>query len=360
MKAIHLITALLLCPTLALAQATMTERSIMNIDLCDTTSQGFLLPDINQMWTTPIQQGGRNGWQFHVDTKSAQATAKSVPTDSIRQIRITKLQVPAEPTISMRIMQFNIREDKQEEPDYNTFTGVRATAIVEMVNDVQPDIICLQECRKTQAEYLATKLTDYTQLLFPKDGNEKNGGQRDVILYRKTKARLLSWNKFWFSETPTMSSYSWDASTPKLTMYARFRSKEDTTKDFYVYCTHFPPSAPEAMGHAVTMIEESIEKVTGGTQPVFLCGDLNLGYDNAILDPLKEYMYHAAATALESDGVYAITYNGYRDTNQKTLDHIFYRNAIVDTYHVKNRHYQYGTNCKWISDHYPLYSDVMF
>ena len=149
MKAIHLITAMLLCPSLAFAQAAMTERSIMSIDLCDTTSQGFLLPDISQMWTTPIQIGGRNSWQFHVDTKSAQATAKSVPTDSIRQIRISRLQVPAEPTVSLRIMQFNIREDKQEEPAYNTFTGVRATAIVQMVNDVKPDIICLQECRKT-------------------------------------------------------------------------------------------------------------------------------------------------------------------------------------------------------------------
>jgi endonuclease/exonuclease/phosphatase family metal-dependent hydrolase len=157
-----------------------------------------------------------------------------------------------------------------------------------------------------------------------------------------------------------VSSKSWDASTPKLTIYARFRSREDSNKDIYVYCTHFPPSAPEAMGHAATMIKESIEKKVGDEKTVFVCGDLNLEYDNAILGPLKEYMHHAASTALTSDGVKAITYNGYRDTNQKTLDHIFYRNAIVDTYHVKNKHYQYGTDCKWISDHYPIYSDIHF
>lgn len=351
--------ALLLCPTLLPAQATTAERSIMSIDLRDTTSQGFLLQDISQMRTTLAQMGGRQGWQFHVETNSNQA-ARTVPTDSIRQIRITQMQVPAEPTVGLRIMQFNIREDKQTEPDYNTFTGVRATAIVKMVKDVKPDIICLQECRKTQAAYLATNLPDYSQLLYPKDGIEKNGGQRDVILYDAKKVRFLSWSKFWFSETPTVSSKSWDASTPKLTIYARFRSREDATKDFYVYCTHFPPSAPIAMGHAVTMIQESIQKTTGGTLPVFLCGDLNLDYANSILDPLKEYMHHAAATALVSDGVDAITYNGYRDTDQKTLDHIFYRNAIVDTYYVKNKTYQYGANCKWISDHYPLYSDVRF
>ncbi|MBQ2518640.1 MAG: endonuclease/exonuclease/phosphatase family protein [Bacteroidaceae bacterium] len=356
MKAFRLLGTLIFCHAIAHAQT--TTRSMINIDRCDTTSQGVLLRDIQQIQTTK-RTDATDRWQLNVETTTPEKNI-SLPTDSIRQLRITQLQVPDSTTVGLRIMQFNIREDKQTEPDYNTFTGVRAEAIKQMLKDVKPDIVCLQECRKTQAQYLATALPEYTQILFPKDGIEKNGGQRDVILYDNKKVRLLTWSKFWFSETPTVSSMSWDASTPKLTIYAKFRSREDTTKDFYVYCTHFPPSAPEAMGHAVTMIEESINKTTSGTLPVFLCGDLNLDYHNAILAPLEEYMYHAASTALASDGVDAITYNGYRDTNLKTLDHIFYRNAIVDTYHVKNKTYQYGTNCKWISDHYPLYSDVRF
>lgn len=356
MKTLRLLASLILCHAIALAQT--TTRSMINIDRCDTTSQGVLLRDIYQIQTTK-RTDVADCWLLNIET-AVQEKNISLPTDSIRQVRVTQLQVPDTTTVGLRIMQFNIREDKQTEPDYNTFTGVRAEAIRQMLKDVQPDIVCLQECRKTQAQYLATALPEYTQILFPKDGIEKNGGQRDVILYKSAKVKLLSWNKFWFSETPTVSSKSWDASTPKLTIYAKFRSRTDLTKDFYVYCTHFPPSAPEAMTHAVAMMEESIEKTTGGTLPVFLCGDLNLDYYNDILAPLEEYMYHAASTALASDGVDAITYNGYRDTNQKTLDHIFYRNAIVDTYHVKNKIYQYGTNCKWISDHYPLYSDVRF
>ena len=360
MTSIRHITAMLLAtPLMALAQTTGAMRSAMHIDLCDTTSQGVLLQEVQHMTAARRFSSGAIRWFFDVAAEGW-ATPLSVRTDSIRQIRLSHVEVPENPTVDLRIMQFNIREDKQTEPDYNTFTGVRAAAIVEMLHDVQPDIVCLQECRKTQAQYLATAVPEYTQILYPKDGIEKNGGQRDVILYDNTKLRLISWNKFWFSETPNESSMSWDASTPKLTIYARFRSRTDTTKDVYVYCTHFPPSAPEAMGHAVTMIEESIAKMTKNTMPVFLCGDLNLSYDNAILDPLKAYMSHAASTALTSDGVEAITYNGYRDTNLKTLDHIFYRNAVVDTYHVKNKLYQYGTDCKWISDHYPLYCDLSF
>ena len=360
MKARHIITTMFLYPALALSQSATAVRSIMSIDLRDTTSRGFQMKDIQCMRTSRVQVGASRHWMLHVETNNTEAPTTDVPTDSIHQIRVSRIEVPENPTVDLRIMQFNIREDKQTEPDYNTFTGVRAAAITEMLRDVKPDIVCLQECRKTQAQYLATAVPEYTQILFPKDGIEKNGGQRDVILYDNKKLRLLSWNKFWFSETPTVSSKSWDASTPKLTIYARFRSREDSNKDIYVYCTHFPPSAPEAMGHAATMIKESIEKKVGDEKTVFVCGDLNLEYDNAILGPLKEYMHHAASTALTSDGVKAITYNGYRDTNQKTLDHIFYRNAIVDTYHVKNKHYQYGTDCKWISDHYPIYSDIHF
>ncbi len=333
------------------------ERDIASFDLRDSTSVGFLLEDIQELH--PQFNSTASKWCMEVMQKE-QESAQSFPTDSIREMRFSHLTVPANPTVELRIMQFNIREDKQTEPDYNTFTGVRAAAIVEMVRDVKPDIICLQECRKTQAAYLASTLTEYTQILYPKDGIEKNGGQRDVILYKSSKMRLISWKKFWFSETPTVSSKSWDASTPKLTIYARFRSRVDSSKDFLVYCTHFPPSAPEAQRHSVEMMINSISSEAGESMPVFLCGDLNVSYYDTILDPLKEYMSHAAATALESDGVEAITYNGYRETNQKTLDHIFYRYAIVDMYHVKNELYQYVTICKWISDHYPLYSDVKF
>lgn len=332
------------------------ERGIVSFDLRDTTSVGFLKENIQELHP----YFNNNVLKWEVEVRQNEESTHHFLTDSIQEIRFSNLTVPANSTVGLRIMQFNIREDKQTEPDYNTFNGVRATAIIRMVNDIQPDIICLQECRKTQAAYLASNLTGYSQLLYPKDGIEKNGGQRDVILYKSQKVRLISWDKFWFSETPNVSSKSWDASTPKLTIFARFRSREDTEKDFYVYCTHFPPSAPEAQSHAVEMIINSIKTKVGDEVPVFLCGDLNLNYTSSILNPLKEYMSHAAATALISDGIQAITYNGYRDTNQKTLDHIFYRFSIVDTYHVKNKLYQYGDNCKWISDHYPLYSDVKF
>ena len=60
---------------------------------------------------------------------------------------------------------------------------------------------------------------------------------------------------------------------------------------------------------------------------VFVCGDLNLEYDNAILDPLKEYMHHAASTALTSDGVKAITYRPLTDI-LKDIDQDFLRETI--------------------------------
>ncbi|MBP3774566.1 MAG: endonuclease/exonuclease/phosphatase family protein [Bacteroidaceae bacterium] len=354
-----IISLIAFCLALAVGQAQNVQRNLISIGMKDTTAVGFLKEDVQKITTQKVDiKDYLDNWLVSVMLKDN--TERQFKVHSLDKVQFSQFEVPSSTTMSLRIMQFNIREDKQEEPEYNTFTGVRAAAIQKMVSEINPDIICLQECRKTQAAYLEKALPEYSQVLFPKDGNTSNGGQRDVVMYKKNKVRVASWDKFWFSETPNVSSLSWDAKTAKVTLWVQFYDPNDRNKRFYVYCTHFPPSAPEAMGHAVDMIISSIQEKTGGTLPAFLCGDLNLNYTNAILDPLKAYMNHAASTALVSDGVQAITYNGYRDTNLKTLDHIFYRNAIVETYHVDNYQYKYASNCKWISDHYPLYSDVRF
>ena len=93
--------------------------------------------------------------------------------------------------------------------------------------------------------------------------------------------------------------------------------------------------------------------------PIFFCGDLNINYSSddgkAILKPMFEYMNSAAVSAQNHDSSTATTYNKWGNST-KTLDYIFYRNATALSYKVVNSA-DYGT--KYISDHYPIYSDMV-
>ncbi len=262
--------------------------------------------------------------------------------------------------VSFRLMSFNILQATSETAGHE-WASVRKAACIKMFRDIKPDIVCVQESRKTQCSDLASALTQYSQIKYPKDGIESNGGQRNLIMYNNQKFFVIEWGKFWFSEDGTASGGRWgdDATTQKMTIYVHFREMA-TGREFWVYDTHFfaKCNVETTRGHCVEMSLESIKEKVGDEGVVFFCGDLNMQPDNPILKPMFDYMKHAATHADESDGVSTITYNGFRETNLKVLDHIFYRNATAHTYKVVNSQTAYGT--KWISDHYPIYADVEF
>ena len=267
---------------------------------------------------------------------------------------------PEGPTVSFRLMSFNILQATSETAGHEWAT-VRKPACLKMFRDINPDIVCVQECRKSQCSDLETALPAYAQIKYPKDGIESNGGQRNLIMYKPALFKMLGWDKFWFSEDGTPSGGRWgdDATTQKMTIFAKFQHKS-TGKVFWVYCTHFfaKCNLETSRPHCVEMSLDSIKKQAGADGTVFFCGDLNLEPANPVLKPMFDYMHHAATDAEQSDGVNTITYNGFRTTNLKVLDHIFYRNAKARTYKVVNSQTDYGTN--WISDHYPIYSDIDF
>jgi|GEM_PF-6312120 len=259
---------------------------------------------------------------------------------------------------TFRVMQFNILQgwDSYNASETEGYEWLkRREPVVKMFNEINPDIVCVQEARKLQCSYLKEQLPQYDQVLYPKDGIETNGGQRDLIMYKSGKFELLQWDKFWFSKTPDISSYSWDAGTPKLTIRAQFRCKDNQRKTFWIYCTHFFPSGDSCRQICSNMMLADMKANIPAEDPVFLCGDLNLNYGDVRLDTLLTYMGDAATSAPVSDGPLVCTYNCFNPNYTKTLDHIYGRNVYFKNYHVVNSH-DYGIT--YISDHYPLYSDV--
>lgn len=273
------------------------------------------------------------------------------------------IPIPTNPTkkeaFSMRVMQFNILQATNEAAGHEWAT-VRRGPVVNMFNDIKPDIACLQECRKSQATNLAEDLPGYSQVLFPKDGVESNGGQRDVIMYMTRKFEVINWGKYWFSEDETVSGnrFNDSATTQKMTLWVNFKEKA-SGKEFYVFCTHFFANCDfESTRAKCVEISLNHVKSLGEKKTVFFCGDLNIDYNasnSTLLTPLASYMDNASRVAETADPAGTCTYNHW-GSSKKTLDYIFVRNADVKTYKVVNSP-DYGT--AYISDHYPLYSDVV-
>ena len=280
---------------------------------------------------------------------------------------VQRASAGTEKAFQFRVMQFNILQSTSEAAGHEWAT-VRRQPSVAMIKDKDPDIICLQEARKTQCSNLAEDLPAYGQVLHPKDNITSNGGQRNAILYKKDKFEVVDWDKYWFSVDETSSGLrfcpegvtnSTSQTTQKMTLWVRFREKE-TRKEFLVFTTHFFANV-DVIDQRTKCVELSVRHVRQIPEgiPVLFCGDLNIDYTSAdgrnLLKPMFEVMRSAAVSANTHDDPYTCTYNHW-GTSTKVLDYIFYRDADALTYSVVNSK-SYGTD--YVSDHYPLISDIV-
>ena len=155
-------------------------------------------------------------------------------------------------SVGIRVMSFNILQSKGESEGHEWKN--RKDGVMAMFKDVLPDVACIQEARKKQCDDLQEAFPEYSQLRCAKDGvlkegmeesltgdNYKNGGQRNLIMYRTDRFDLLDCGRYWFSKTPEKSSLGWDGPTPKVTLWAKLLDKK-AKKEIFVFCTHFFPA----------------------------------------------------------------------------------------------------------------------
>lgn len=280
---------------------------------------------------------------------------------------------PKEVSFDLRLMSFNILQSK-DEAEGHAWAEYRAEPCRKMFQEAAPDIICLQECRRTQLNFMKDNFKEYSYFSYAKDGVKKagreqeesceddalfkNGGQRNVIALRTDRFSLVSWGRYWFSDTPDVSSYEGDlfkdGGTPKLTLWLKVKEKK-TGLQFYVWDTHFFPHGDLGRKQCGLMSVKRMKDICGETATVFFCGDLNRDLNHADLEPLRGWMKHARTVAPKTDD--SPTYTGFRtDRNTWTwIDHIFFRNAEVSLYKVISEPVSSGTSV--VSDHFPTYAD---
>ncbi|MBO5936729.1 MAG: endonuclease/exonuclease/phosphatase family protein [Clostridia bacterium] len=248
-----------------------------------------------------------------------------------------------EDTEIVRIMSFNVRDGEFD----------REEIVPQVIADYKPDSVGLQECEGTWFLTLKVYLPDYEIIGVGRWTGIQQLGESTAIMYRKDKYKLIDWGTFWLSETPYVPSIGWDANYARTCTWAILENKE-TGMQYAHFNTHLDNGGWDARLNGLAMILERIKEYD---MPVVLTGDFNFTKGTAAYRQLTADMTDVSSVAQTADsGGTAHGYAGGIGTSP--IDFICINDKIdtVKTYKIIRDKY----NDRYVSDHYPIYSDMVF
>lgn len=281
----------------------------------------------------------------------------------------------------LKVMSSNIRFDSEKDQG-ETSWDARQQPYANMVHDVKPDVIGIQEARGGQPEDLKHLLPEYDQFRVSPNKRIKHKQVADgMILWLKERFKRLDSGYFWLGPTPNKPCLPWDATDKYHYRMALWVKLLDNIsgKEIYFFSTHLPydpgnrPDCFDADGKRIRNIEQrtkcaelivsKIQQIAGKQATVFLVGDMNCSYDKndptrPSLVPFYRWMKSGREKAPLTDTEYS--YNGFGQSPARDswhIDHIFFRKAkpaqfrtVTDT----------GYGVTYISDHYPIVCTFTF
>ncbi len=248
-------------------------------------------------------------------------------------------------------MSFNIRLSLSDDFDGENSWVFRREAVIEMINEVKPDIFGIQEGLLGQVNYMEEHLPEYGRYGVGRDDG-LNRGEANAVFYKKSRFELLESTTFWLSETPDDVSRGWDAACNRVVTMIRLLDKH-TDNEFYFCNTHFDHIGKIAREESGKLIVERMKSLIPDDVAVVLTGDFNAVYTDPILGPIEEYMTSARKAAPVTDTLN--TFNSWGkitpEEGGKVIDHIYFRNLTPSLFKTLIGPY---AGVEYISDHYPI------
>lgn len=241
----------------------------------------------------------------------------------------------------------------------------RRAFAVQTMKHYNPDIICLQEVLKGQAEDMAAAFPDFHHFGFPDAFMDKNsvgyhGLAKNLVLFRKDRYDLMALGNFWLSETPLIAgSRSWDSQSPRHVNWVRLKDRA-TGRQFRVASTHLDHRGQTARENAAKMLNEEAAHYASDF-PQILGGDFNAPRENPAIKILEEGGWVSAYTAVHGPDDPGKTFHNLLGPkhNPKVagnkIDFIFTRGAAKPVQAVILKDHENG---RYPSDHYFLLADI--
>ena len=245
---------------------------------------------------------------------------------------------------TVRIMSFNVRDGEFD----------REEIVPQVVADYMPDSVGLQECEGTWYLTLKTYLPDYTIVGVGRLAGVPLIGESTAIMYRNDKYKLVDSGTFWLSETPFIPSKGWDANYNRTCTWVVLENLE-TGEQYAHVNTHLDNGGAIAREKGLQMV---LDKASEFDMPVVITGDFNFSKasENYTLMTSGAFSDTAELANAADIGGTAHGYGG--GTGGSPIDFILVNKKIsqVLTYKIMREKY----NDRYPSDHYPIYSDMIF
>lgn len=249
---------------------------------------------------------------------------------------------------SVRVMSFNVRvADVNGVP-----VKYRLPLIAGEIARVAPDSLGVQEAASQHMKYLKFALPGYGSVGVGRDDG-KDAGEYSAVFYNRRKWEAVDSGTFWLSETPEIVSRGWDAAYNRICTWAVLRNKK--TGEVYAHVnTHLDHVSEYARRKSAELIGSFIEEKFGGIT-VVLTGDLNSAPGEAAYSTLTSILEDSRNTAADSAQFRTFPSIG-GGTDGSYIDFVL---VTPGTTVLSYRTVTSGIDGRFVSDHYPVYSDIV-
>jgi len=262
-----------------------------------------------------------------------------------------------------KILSCNIRVALLSDEEKGVGWNSRKEICVKVIKSRNPDIICLQEVIRVQAEDMQRSFPGFTLFGFKgpemdKYSNGYYGIAKNVILFSEDKYELVSAGCYWLSKTPVIGgSMSWETKRARHLNWVRLKDN-NTKKEFRILNTHLDHFSQNAREKQIEMIMDESSQYTKDF-PQLLAGDFNEDSTNDVIKMIKRKGWTDTYTAIHNSSDPGFTYHGfigpdfpknYPEVKPKNkIDFIFSHGKVE----IENAHIiKDNVNSIYPSDHY--------
>ena len=216
-------------------------------------------------------------------------------------------------------MSFNIRTETSGDLNEKNWSNRREPVANYILNSGM-DVVCLQEVRKVQYEYLATALSEkYEVLYYPRENGSNPEGL--AICYEK-EFQLIDNQMFWLSETPDKMSLGWGASYYRICANVLLQGAGGVYLN--VDNVHLDHQVALARINGLEVVLSRVPL----SYPTVVCGDFNTTNESECYKVINDVMWDCQEMALVSDE--GVTYQNWgTQMKGKAIDFCFVNSSFT-------------------------------
>lgn len=250
----------------------------------------------------------------------------------------------------LKVATYNIEYDNK-----SNWAG-RKALVGELFSRYNFDLVGVQEPFSRQITDIMGLLPEYAYFGSNVLGKTNDGVLSNLIIYKRSRFEVLDSGKFWYSETPEISSKGWDAGQYRICVWVKFKDKR-TGKEFYHFNSHFDNTGVVAREESAKLLLSRI-KAVAQDYPVIATGDFNASQSSEAYRILSSSVFcgDSYKWSLQKDNSNWGTYNNYvysaSPGSSTRIDHLFFspNNSTISYWKVANDAF----SGKYPSDHFPV------